>query len=276
MPGLEPHEDFDLIERAARDAGDIARRYFGGTYRKWDKGKGQPVTDADMEIDAFLHDTLTAARSSYGWLSEESLDDPARLDALYSFVVDPIDGTTAFMKGRPHFSISIAIVRAGRPIAGVVYNPILDECFGAMLGGGATLNGGTIHVSTCERVEGCRMLGAKDVFAHPAWNDAPNIPWPDMAIENRSSIAYRMGLVAAGRFDAALALSTKRDWDVAAGDLIVQEAGGTVTDHTGAILQYNGASTLQPSFVCANPILHAQIMKRVRHLTLPGARTDHG
>ncbi len=160
MPAHDPG-DLALIEQAARDGGVIARHFFGGDYKRWDKGKGQPVTEADLAIDRQLRRTLTGARPDYGWLSEESDNDPARRDAEYAFIVDPIDGTTAFLKGRPHFSISIAIVRDGRPETGVVYNPITEECFTAAKGAGARLNGAPIHTTNCCAIAGCRMIAAK-------------------------------------------------------------------------------------------------------------------
>ena len=262
--------DLALIEQAARDAGVIARRYFGGDYKRWDKGKGQPVTEADLAIDTFLHDTLTAARPSYGWMSEESEDDPSRREAERVFIVDPIDGTTAFLKGRPHFTIAIAVVREGRPEQGVVFNPITEECFAAERGAGATLNGIAIRVSDCDNIQNCRMLAPKMTFEHAIWSTPPNTPWPPMQVETRSSIAYRMALVAEGRFDAALALSAKHDWDLAAGDIIVREAGGLVTDHTGAGLRYNAAVPLQRSIVAAGPKLHALLMQKLQHLDALG------
>ncbi len=258
--------DLALIEQAARDAGVIARRYFGGDYKRWDKGKGQPVTEADLAIDKFLQETLIAARPSYGWMSEESEDDPSRREAEHTFIVDPIDGTTAFLKGRPWFTIAIAIVRDGRPEQGVVFNPITEECFAAARGCGATLNGAAIHVSDCAAIENCRMLAPKATFEHEIWSTTPSTPWPPMQVETRNSIAYRMALVAGGQFDATLALSAKHDWDLAAGDIIVREAGGLVTDHTGAQLRYNGAVPLQRSIVAAGPRLHALLLQKLGHL----------
>ena len=266
MPVLS---DIELVEHAVREAGAIARGFYGGHYKQWDKGKGQPVTDADVAVDRYLRETLRAARPDYGWLSEETEDDRTRLGAENAFVVDPIDGTIAFLKGRPHFAVSVAIVRRNRPVTACVYNPVMEEFFAASKGRGATLNGAAIHVSATSALEGCRVLAAKDMLTHPAWGKPPLEPWPAMHIESRNSIAYRMALVAAGTFDAALALSTKRDWDMAAADLIVHEAGGAATDHTGATLLYNRAETLQPSFVCANPALHARILERLRNVKLP-------
>jgi myo-inositol-1(or 4)-monophosphatase len=261
-------EDRALIEDAVRTAGGIATKYFGGDYKRWDKGKGQPVTEADLAVDKYLRETLLKARPDYGWLSEETEDDPARLGKESVFVVDPIDGTIAFLKKRPHFTICVAVVRDGRPIMGVVFNPVLDECFAATAGEGATLNGKPIHVSDRAELEGCRMCAARDMFEHPAWNNPPNRPWPPMHIETRNSLAYRMALVSNGAFDAALALSAKRDWDMAAADVIVCEAGGIITTHDGSIPRYNGASAIQPSLIAAGPKLHAEILSRVRHINL--------
>ena len=268
MPGPEARDradDLSLIEQAVRAAGDIARRYYGGSYKRWSKNKGEPVTEADLEIDRYLHDTLLEARPAYGWISEEGEN---RDGAERLFMVDPIDGTTAFLKEKPYFSISVAVIEGGAPVTGVVFNPIKDECFTAQAGDGSRLNGQPLHVSACGAVEGCRILGAKDMFAHAFWSEAPNIPWPAMAVEQRNSVAYRMALVAAGHFDAALVLSAKHDWDMAAGDLIVREAGGSVTTHDGASLHYGSASALQRSMVCAGPVLHALLLERLRHITL--------
>lgn len=262
-------DDLALIVAAARDAGEIARHYFGGRYKQWDKGKGQPVTEADLAIDRFLSDTLAAARPDYGWLSEESVDNPARLAAQRIFIVDPIDGTIAFLKGRPHFTIAIAVIEDGRPTVATVYNPITEECFAATAGAGATLNGAPVRVSACDAVAGCRMLAAKSLFEHPGWLRLPVGAWPPMRIEQRNSIAYRLALVGAGQFDATLALSSKHDWDLAAGDLIVHEAGGCVSDHRGRLLRYNGPQPIQRSLVAAGPQLHALLLDRVRHVQLP-------
>ncbi|MEI9885144.1 MAG: 3'(2'),5'-bisphosphate nucleotidase CysQ [Rhizomicrobium sp.] len=264
-----PAPDLALLEEAVREAGQIARRHFGSDYKKWDKSKGNPVTEADLEVDRFLRDKLRAARPAYGWLSEETEDDPARLKAQTVFVVDPIDGTIGFIKGKPHFTICAGTVQDGEPVAGAVYNPITEECFTAYKGGGARLNGAPIHVSDRDEIAGCRMLGDRQMFAHAAWNTPPNRPWPPMEIESRSSIAYRAVLVAAGRFDAMLALSSKRDWDLAAAQIVVTEAGGLITTHAGAAMRYNRESTLHPSVVAAGPKLHARLMERVSHIRLP-------
>jgi myo-inositol-1(or 4)-monophosphatase len=265
---LRENEDLALIEGAVREAGEIARRYYGKEYRRWSKSRGEPVTEADIAIDRHLRAVLEKARPHYGWLSEETGKNLSRLNTERMFIVDPIDGTTAFLKERPHFSISAGLAENGQSVAGVVYNPILDECFAAFAGGGARLNGESIRVSDCAGLEGCRIVGHKDVFLHPKWALPPLEPWPAMHIESRSSVAYRMALVAAGRFDAAVILSAKHDWDMAAGDIIVREAGGRVTDKDGNVLTFGRADAVQRTMICAGPALHAQIIARVHHLDM--------
>ena len=145
--------DLALLEQAVRGAGTIARAFFTGSYKKWEKSKGSPVTEADLAVDQFLGEHLRAARPSYGWLSEEMEDDFTRLNSPTAFVVDPTDGTVAFMKGRPHFTICAAVVSSGLPIAGTIYNPITEECFTARLDDGAYLNGVRLRVSDQTSVE---------------------------------------------------------------------------------------------------------------------------
>jgi myo-inositol-1(or 4)-monophosphatase len=243
--------DLALLESAARAAGAIARSYYGRDYKRWNKAGGSPVTEADLAVDKFLRETLLAVRPDYGWLSEESVDNQARLSARRVFVVDPIDGTVAFLKNRPHFTICAAVVEEGRPRMGVVYNPITEEFYAAREGGGATLNGASIHVSDRDRIEGARMLGPKHTF---------EAGWPPMELTALSSIAYRVALVAAGQHDAMVSLSTKRDWDLAAADVIVQEAGGVLSDEAGAALVYNRAPATQRASIAAGPHLHALLL----------------
>ena len=139
---------------AVRAAGEIARTYYGGDYKRWSKNKGEPVTEADLAVDLYLNESLLAARPDYGWLSEEGDSAGTHVGAARAFIVDPIDGTTAFLKGKPHFSVSVAVAEDGAPVAAAVYNPITDEFFGAALGCGARLNGAVIRVSACAHLLG--------------------------------------------------------------------------------------------------------------------------
>ncbi len=245
-------EDLALLEAACRAGGAIARRHFEQGCKAWSKQGGSPVTEADLEVDAHMKAVLTAARPGYGWLSEESVDDRTRLTRETLFIVDPIDGTIAFLKGRPHFTICAAVVRNGVPVAGAVYNPMLDHLYKAMSGGGAFLGGDRIRTSARDGLAGCAMLGDRTMLGGP--------PWPEMKVETRNSVAYRVALVADGSFDATVSLSAKRDWDLAAADIILREAGGRISDCHGAPLLYNRADACQTSMAAAGPALHAEIM----------------
>ena len=248
-------EDLALLEAACRAGGAIARRRFEQGCKSWSKQGGSPVTEADLEVDAHLRAVLTAARPDYGWLSEESVDDKKRLSHDTLFIVDPIDGTVAFLKGRPHFTICAAVVKDGAAVAGVVYNPMLDQLYKAASGSGAFRNSDAIHVSACHGLTGSAMLGDRAMLSQP--------PWPEMKVETRNSVAYRVALVADGSFDATVSLTAKRDWDLAAADVILREAGGRISDRHGAALVYNKPEARQASMIAAGPELHAEIIARL-------------
>jgi myo-inositol-1(or 4)-monophosphatase len=248
-------DDLELIRSAALEAGALALALREDRLRIWAKSGGSPVTDADLKVDRMLKDRLTAARPDYGWLSEETADDPSRLRRRRVFVVDPIDGTVAYMKQRPWFSISIAVVEDGRPVAGVVHAPAVTETYEATLGGPALVNGVPIHPSSAAQLEGCNVLGDRSTLVPPRW--------PQMQVETRNSVAYRICLVAAGAFDAAVALSSKCDWDLAAAELIAERAGVMVTDAEGRAFAYNQPEVSKPSLVCAPAPLHRLILERI-------------
>ena len=261
MPAPDSLSDTALIADTLRRAGEIAQRYYGGKYRSWNKSPGNPVTEADIEIDRFLKQTLLAARPEYGWLSEESEDDPKRLERELVFIADPIDGTHGFLRQRPHFTIVVAVVHHGRPVSGAIFNPITGEMFEATSGTGARRNGSPISVSDRSSFDGARILAERKLIDPARWTK----PWPaTLTSETRASAAYRMALVAAADFDATLSLTHKSDWDLAAGDLIVQEAGGRVTDRDGNPLLYNRTTTDHESVVCAGRQLHAQLLTRLK------------
>lgn len=257
-------QDLGLAIEAATQAGAMAMRYFGSPMQVRDKTPGNPVSEADLAVDALLKELLCAARPDYGWLSEESVDDQSRLHAKYVWVVDPIDGTRAFIKAKPHFTVCIGLLHMGQPVLGVVLNPATGEMYEAALGRGARLNGIAMVPSDVSTIEGCAMLGDVGMYKHPAWPT----PWPQMDIVSRNSIAYRMCLVAAGQFDGAIALSAKNDWDVAAADIIVREAGGLATTHENMPFNYNQPTPVQKSLVVAGKVLHPLLIERVKHIAL--------
>lgn len=223
------------------------------------------VTEVDIAVNDQLHKDLALMRPGYGWLSEETEDDAGRLSRTRVWVVDPIDGTRAFAKGKPHFAVSVALVEDGRPVLAALFNPATDEFFEAVAGGGATLNGNSIRAGTRAEIEGARMAAHGPMFRHPAWPE----PWPAMEIIERNSVAYRIALVACNAADAALALNTKNDWDLAAADLILTEAGGRFTSHDGKALVYNRELPRHRSMLAAGPNLYDALLARVGALTLP-------
>lgn len=257
-------DDLALLIEAARAAGGVLLDWKAKGAKTWNKG-GTPVTEADHASNDLLAEMLRGARPSYGWLSEETADDPARLTTERQFIVDPLDGTVSFIKGKDDFTVSLAVVENGVAVAGAIYNPSRDEMFAAAAAGGATLNGDPIRASATSTVEGCRMVAARDMLQHPAWRE----PWPPMEIIKIGSIAYRLAMVASGRADATMALSEKSDWDIAGGDIIAREAGAFVGRHDGAPFRYNGPVTDQVSLLgCAAPLYEA-LAKRVGWITLP-------
>jgi myo-inositol-1(or 4)-monophosphatase len=255
--------DLELLRTAAQEAGRLALGMQESGLEIFQKAGDSPVTSADLAVDALLTERLRKARPGYGWLSEETADDPARLAKDRVFMVDPIDGTRAYISGRPWWVVSVAVAEAGRPIAGVIYNPALEETYEAYEGGGAFLNGKPIHCSTATELDTCAMLADPALF-DSGWDE----PWPAMRIERRNAVAYRMALVAAGAFDAAIALNDKNDWDIAAGLVIAAEAGAISTDHQGRNLPLNTPGGKNQSLICTAPALHPLILSRTAPIDL--------
>ena len=257
-------QDLNLIRDAARAAGDLALAERARGLKIWSKPDRSPVTHADEAVDALLRDILLGARPDYGWLSEETADGPERLSRERIFIVDPIDGTVAYMKNTPWWCIPIAVVENGLPVAAVIHAPALDETFVATRGGGAFLNDRPITASDVTTLDDASVLADARLLEGPIWPE----PWPVMRFEKRNAIAYRMALVAAGAFDAAIALTPKWDWDIAAGALIAEEAGGRVSDHHGRPWLFNRADPRQSSLICAAPALHPLIVRRCAPIPL--------
>lgn len=261
----DPRDDLALLVAAARAAGALALQWYGHDPQQWQKSDDSPVTEADLAVDKYLRETLLAARPDYGWLSEETEDNADRLTKKRVFVVDPIDGTRAFLKNDPHWGISIAVVEDGKPISAAFYNPAMDEMFTAQKGAGAFLNGQPIQPSAHPTIEEARVLGHEGLYRHKAWPTK----WPDdLHIENRNSIAYTICLVAAGRFDGTVSLSGKSDWDLAAADLIMEEAGGHLTTHMGDPYVYNTANTRHLNVVAAGADLHAALLEKLKEFQI--------
>ena len=217
-------EEFLLIEQAAREAGEIAMRHFRRDPEVWWKEGNSPVSQADIEVDVFLREKLLAARPDYGWLSEEIADNKERLAAPRTFVVDPIDGTRAFIDGRKTWCVSVAIVEDGKALAGVLDCPASGEFFSASSGGGAYRNGAPIGAGKAR--SSLSLAGPKNMINRlPAEIRARVTPHPYVP-----SLAYRIALVASGALDATFVKPASHDWDLAAADVILSEAGGQIVD----------------------------------------------
>jgi myo-inositol-1(or 4)-monophosphatase len=251
------------VEAIVREAGDIALDYFrhGAATRAQvtHKSCGSPVTEADLRVDEFLHDRLHNLAPEFGWLSEETADSPDRLGREAVFVVDPIDGTRGFAAGDPCFSVCVALVVGGRPCFGVVRAPALDQTFVAAAGGGARCNGVPISVSNRSELAGAR-LSVPDAMADDlrrsglSFVQQPRLP----------SLAMRLLRVADSEFDAALARKNSNDWDIAAADLILHEAGGVLTDFSGRPPCYNQPEPKHPALAAGPPGLQADLIRAAR------------
>ncbi|MDQ2066380.1 3'(2'),5'-bisphosphate nucleotidase CysQ [Xinfangfangia sp. CPCC 101601] len=254
-------EDLALLEAAARAGGAVALRYWRNAPKSWEKdGDAGPVSEADLAVNDALEAQLRTARPGYGWLSEESPDGPERLAARRLFIIDPIDGTRSYLNNQPDFALSMAVVEDGRPIAGVVYLPAKNRLYAASAGGPALCNGQPIHCSTRQALSGADVLSNRSTLAPENWPGG----LPPVKRSFRSSIAYRLCLVAEGRHDAMLALRPSWEWDIAAGSLIAERAGCEVLDSKGEALRFNQSPPLADGIIAANPSLQAQLMQARR------------
>lgn len=236
-------QDQDLLLSAVREAGAVAMKFFDGGVKSWHKKPNDPVSEADIAVDDLLRERLAGARPDYGWLSEESGRQAGTGGDIW--IVDPIDGTRAFIDHKPEFTICVALLRNERPVLAAIFNPAKDELFDAVAGGGARLNGKPIHASGHASLMEARFLASRRTFERHGW--MARAAKADFAYRN--SIAYRMALVAAGRFDAAISLTEKSDWDIVAADLLVQEAGGRVATADGEPLVYGIEKRRHPSVI---------------------------
>lgn len=236
-------------------------RYWRHKPKSWEKDDDQGiVTEADLAVDDYLHGILRSARPKYGWLSEETSDNLARLDADTVFVVDPIDGTRSFALGESAWAISIAVVRAGTPTAAVVHMPARDKTYTAALGCGAWRGDSALHASPRTEVENAAVLANRMTMNAPHWPGGV----PPIRREFRSSLAYRMSLIGEGRFDAMVTFRNTWEWDIAAGTLIATEAGATVTDAHGAPLRFNTPDRHTAGVLAAGPAIHAGLLGYLR------------
>jgi myo-inositol-1(or 4)-monophosphatase len=256
-----PAHDLALLTEAARDAGRIALRFWRRDPTVWDKGgEHGPVTEADLAVNDMLKARLLAARPGYGWLSEETPDDTARLGCDSVFIVDPIDGTRAFVAGEETFAHSLAVAHQGRVTAGVVFLPALDRIYVASEASPPLKDGQPIAASTREGLDGAQVLTTKANLVPEKWPGGV----PGIERHFRASLAYRLCLAAEGRFDGMLTLREAWEWDIAAGSLIAERAGLAVTDQRGAGLQFNSVAARADGVLALPPAAHAEALRRLR------------
>ncbi|WP_170383921.1 inositol monophosphatase family protein [Ruegeria atlantica] len=249
-----PAADLHLLIDAALEAGKIATRYSGETAQRWDKPDGAgPVTEADLAVNEMLEQRLPAARPSYGWLSEETEDSDDRLTRDRVFIIDPIDGTRSFAEGSRTWAHSLAIAEQGEVTAAVIYLPLRDLLYAAAKGQGATLNGAAIQVSESSDLGSAEILAAKPNLNPHHWQQNRA---PEFKRVYRPSLAYRMALVGQGRFDGMLTLRPSWEWDIAAGDLIIREAGGRCSNRLGNPLRFNNPHPRLNGVIAAGAFIH--------------------
>ncbi|HYD36034.1 MAG TPA: 3'(2'),5'-bisphosphate nucleotidase CysQ [Allosphingosinicella sp.] len=244
----------DRVSAIVREAGAIAERRCGTDFSRWEKVPGHPVCDIDLEVDSFLRERLTELDPDAGWLSEETLDTTDRIERARLWVVDPIDGTRDYLRGRPGWCVSVALVEERSPLIGVLDAPARGEHWTAERGHGAWRNGERLRVSGRRELAGARVP-AEQLSA--ADRDLVTVAKPN-------SIALRVAMVAAGEADLVATLRWGFEWDIAAAALIAAEAGATVSGALGQPLAFNSARGEAFGVLVATPAIHAAAVERLR------------
>ena len=242
------------IARIAEEAGRIAAGRCGTDYKSWEKVPGHPVCEVDLAVDAFLREKLAALDPEAGWLSEETLDDSDRIERRRLWVVDPIDGTRDYLRGRPGWCVSVALVEDRVPVLGVLSAPMRAELWTAQRGRGAWRNGERLRVSPRAALAGARV---------PA-DTLPKVDRDLVPVPRPNSIALRIAMVAAGEADLVATLRWGFEWDIAAAALIAKESGATVSGALGQPLAFNTASAEAFGLLIATPGIHAAAADRLR------------
>lgn len=258
MNHKELSAEVDAAQAAALAAGEIILHYYND--RSFDigsKGKNNPVTTADLEADREIRRRLTESFGGYGWLSEESVDEPSRLERRRVWIVDPLDGTKEFIKGVPEFCVAIALAEDHVAVLGVTYNPVRREMFWAAKGLGCWLNGRRVAVSTVDTLDRATVLASRSEFARGEWE----VFHGAIKISPTGSVAYKLAMIAGGIGDGSFTRLPKNEWDVAAGTALIVEAGGRVTDLAGNDLRFNRKITRIPDMVASNGLLHDALIE---------------
>jgi myo-inositol-1(or 4)-monophosphatase len=256
--------DAALLTDTVREAGALALALFRTELKNWTKGASSPVSEADIAVNDLIEKRLRSATPDYGWLSEESADDEARLGRPLVWIVDPIDGTRGYLAGREDWCVSVALVEHASPVLAAVFVPASDEFFFAMRGQGATRNGVPVYATSGTELDFSRIAGPKPLVERLSRSSGEITLYPRIG-----SLALRLCRVAEGRLDAAFAGGQSRDWDLAAANLIVQEANGSMTALSGDSILYNRREVTHGVLVAAGRDRHASIVEHFRNRPLP-------
>jgi myo-inositol-1(or 4)-monophosphatase len=256
--------DAALLTDVVREAGALALSLFRTELKNWTKGASSPVSEADIATNDLIEQRLRSAAPDYGWLSEESADDEARLGKHFAWIVDPIDGTRGYLAGREDWCVSVALVEHASPVLAAVFVPVSDEFFFAVRGRGATRNGVPVHATSGTGLDFSRIAGPKPLVERLNRSPGEITLYPRIG-----SLALRLCRVAEGRLDAAFAGGQSRDWDLAAANLIVQEANGSMTALSGDPILYNRREVTHGVLVAAGRDRHASIVEHFRNRPLP-------
>ncbi|QWG26108.1 3'(2'),5'-bisphosphate nucleotidase CysQ [Bradyrhizobium sediminis] len=256
--------DAALLTDSVREAGALALSLFRTELKNWTKGASSPVSEADIAVNDLLENRLRSATPDYGWLSEESVDDEARLQKRLTWIVDPIDGTRGYLAGREDWCVSVALVEDATPVLAAVFAPASDEFFFAMRGRGAVRNDETVRAAPGGELDFTRVAGPKPLVERLSRSPQDIVLHPRIG-----SLALRLCRVAQGSLEAAFAGGQSRDWDLAAANLIVQEANGNMTALSGDTILYNRREVTHGVLVAAGRDRHARIVEHFRNRPLP-------
>ena len=264
MPVAEFEDDHsryrEQLVSAVREAGELALARFRGPLKSWNKDNYSPVSEVDIAVNEFLQERLRDPSGQIGWLSEETEDDRERMRARRVWIIDPIDGTRAYISGLADWSVATALVENGRPIVAALFAPVEDEMFVAVAGQGATLNDVLIRTTDGGLDSAC-IAAPAGYQKHLKALEPGLIAHPKI-----HSLALRFARVAQGAIDAAFASGNAHDWDLAAADLLVHEAGGALTTFVRQSLIYNKPEPVHPPLVAAGPQRHAALTALVSRI----------
>ena len=256
--------DAELLKDTVREAGALGLSLFRTELKNWTKGSSSPVSEADIAVNELLETRLRSATPDYGWLSEESADDEQRLSKRLVWIVDPIDGTRGYLAGREDWCVSVALVDGASPLLAAVFAPASEEFFFATRGQGATRNEVAVFTTPGTGLDFSRVAGPKPLV------ERLSSSFQEIALHPRiGSLALRLCRVAQGSLDAAFAGGQSRDWDLAAANLIVEEANGKMTALSGDAILYNRPEVSHGVLVAAGRDRHASIVSHFRKRPLP-------